>query len=310
MPEAENQVPETYVGYGTLSKKITKLLIYGGITSYLTFGYTTVHQDIDTSPVVRCLLVYIILSWCTRAVDVANIWIIIRHFGQTYHEKYWGSLQAENSFPFSVMAQAELGLYGLSIYFMTMFTPISPDNCGIFEDQRHGCISAQIITFFGWLHSAILMFVLLVLILICCCYGSIVCCKIYMDPEHQGRHQTIDIRIGGDRYGATGSGTYYQGSEDHNVDAQREILHRFGVLRNVIPVQIPGFSSDQTSCVICMNNFDDTTVGILECGHKFHRICVNQWISGHHNCPMCRREALGKSKPWASLGRRLVNKTK
>lgn len=44
--------------------------------------------------------------------------------------------------------------------------------------------------------------------------------------------------------------------------------------------------SNPTSCCICLN--DVTTGFVMECGHKFHCICIVRWVKEQTNCPMCR----------------------
>ena len=46
-------------------------------------------------------------------------------------------------------------------------------------------------------------------------------------------------------------------------------------------------SSD--NCCICMENLNDNNnIKILNCGHSFHRNCINQWNRNHPSCPLCR----------------------
>lgn len=40
-------------------------------------------------------------------------------------------------------------------------------------------------------------------------------------------------------------------------------------------------------CVICYVDDDQLPVGTLECTHRFHLGCINQWIEQSHNCPIC-----------------------
>ena len=42
-------------------------------------------------------------------------------------------------------------------------------------------------------------------------------------------------------------------------------------------------------CVICYDNFIDDKDGCkLECNHKFHNHCINEWIKSSKTCPVCR----------------------
>jgi E3 ubiquitin-protein ligase SHPRH len=43
-----------------------------------------------------------------------------------------------------------------------------------------------------------------------------------------------------------------------------------------------------TTCGICL---EDIEIGILTtCGHKYCKVCINQWWRSHRNCPMCKKK--------------------
>lgn len=46
-------------------------------------------------------------------------------------------------------------------------------------------------------------------------------------------------------------------------------------------------------CSICLDKFN---VGfykrILECGHSFHKKCVDKWLKTHTTCPICRKDVI------------------
>lgn len=43
-------------------------------------------------------------------------------------------------------------------------------------------------------------------------------------------------------------------------------------------------------CVICHEDFGKGKHAKLECGHKFHKKCIEEWlsVSAHKDCPVCR----------------------
>jgi uncharacterized membrane protein YgcG len=51
------------------------------------------------------------------------------------------------------------------------------------------------------------------------------------------------------------------------------------------------------SCIICLEDFkqndkknleEKDEISILECGHKFHRNCITDWLKKDESCPLCR----------------------
>uniref|UniRef100_A0A803L789 RING-type domain-containing protein n=1 Tax=Chenopodium quinoa TaxID=63459 RepID=A0A803L789_CHEQI len=77
----------------------------------------------------------------------------------------------------------------------------------------------------------------------------------------------------------------------------------------VIDVEkLQGISKNCADCVVCLEGFDaekeDNCGGfkVLEqCGHKFHGSCIDEWLSKHKTCPICRgvatRELTGPRPP-------------
>tara|TARA_B100001093_G_scaffold190978_1_gene183473 strand:- start:3901 stop:4401 length:501 start_codon:yes stop_codon:yes gene_type:complete len=43
-------------------------------------------------------------------------------------------------------------------------------------------------------------------------------------------------------------------------------------------------------CIICLNETDnyDYNLKKLKCNHKFHKDCIDDWLSKNKNCPICR----------------------
>ena len=44
-------------------------------------------------------------------------------------------------------------------------------------------------------------------------------------------------------------------------------------------------------CPICLINFKENNLIILNCGHKYHASCIFQTLAINHNkCPLCRKK--------------------
>ncbi|KAL8190531.1 UNVERIFIED_CONTAM: hypothetical protein K2H54_055386 [Gekko kuhli] len=49
---------------------------------------------------------------------------------------------------------------------------------------------------------------------------------------------------------------------------------------------------DNDPCVICHEELSTEEFSVLDCGHKFHKLCIGPWIKEHSTCPTCRRHVL------------------
>lgn len=50
-----------------------------------------------------------------------------------------------------------------------------------------------------------------------------------------------------------------------------------------------------TECSICLNEFDegDTVRRLTNCGHCFHKSCIDLWLLRRADCPLCKRPVKG-----------------
>lgn len=50
-------------------------------------------------------------------------------------------------------------------------------------------------------------------------------------------------------------------------------------------------------CIICMYNYQENQIlRKLGCGHKFHRVCIDEWLIKSYLCPVCRTDLMGTGK--------------
>jgi hypothetical protein len=50
-----------------------------------------------------------------------------------------------------------------------------------------------------------------------------------------------------------------------------------------------------THCLVCLSDFevDEEARKLINCGHLFHRICIDQWLTtGRNSCPLCRAQGV------------------
>ncbi|KAL7106164.1 hypothetical protein ACP275_07G094200 [Erythranthe tilingii] len=52
-------------------------------------------------------------------------------------------------------------------------------------------------------------------------------------------------------------------------------------------------------CAICLDGMchekDETSVGILGCGHEYHVCCIKRWLRVKNFCPLCKAVAIRTS---------------
>ncbi|XP_014680007.1 PREDICTED: RING finger protein 44-like [Priapulus caudatus] len=95
-----------------------------------------------------------------------------------------------------------------------------------------------------------------------------------------------------------------ENGEVENYEALLNLAERLGEakprgLTKVDIEQLPSYrfnasshQSDQTSCVVCMCDFEQRQLlRVLPCHHEFHAKCVDKWLKTNRTCPICRADA-------------------
>ncbi|XP_064413293.1 E3 ubiquitin-protein ligase TTC3 isoform X2 [Latimeria chalumnae] len=49
---------------------------------------------------------------------------------------------------------------------------------------------------------------------------------------------------------------------------------------------------EEDPCIICHDDLSQETLCVLECGHRFHKECIKEWLKKQSTCPTCRVHAL------------------
>ncbi|KAK4770517.1 hypothetical protein SAY87_031049 [Trapa incisa] len=72
--------------------------------------------------------------------------------------------------------------------------------------------------------------------------------------------------------------------------SEETILARLKQGKYVIAIDIPWQTEP---CCICQEDYNDgENLGILECGHDFHKDCIKQWLMNKNLCPICKTAGL------------------
>ncbi|KAK4871487.1 hypothetical protein RN001_015611 [Aquatica leii] len=55
-------------------------------------------------------------------------------------------------------------------------------------------------------------------------------------------------------------------------------------------------------CIICVCHFElNNKMRTLNCSHKFHRYCIDEWLVQSYKCPLCRIDLMGVGKVYKGL---------
>lgn len=90
------------------------------------------------------------------------------------------------------------------------------------------------------------------------------------------------------------------------------------IVRALPLLSYSGVGKEEAGCVVCLSEFEEkeTVKAIPACGHVFHPVCIDVWLSCHGSCPLCRstqlfalsscREVRGDIQGWAAEEQRGV----
>lgn len=88
-----------------------------------------------------------------------------------------------------------------------------------------------------------------------------------------------------------------------NRNAQRTSRQRTPASTQQMPIV-------RGDCPICIEPNNATNSIALNCGHGFHRECIQRWRSNNHNtCPTCRRVINGNRPYQPETGGKRIRKT-
>lgn len=77
-------------------------------------------------------------------------------------------------------------------------------------------------------------------------------------------------------------------------------------MRDLTTLEPNDNSEEEKICVICHQKIDENQIirKLNSCSHEFHVHCIDEWLSSHSNCPICRQNIRGESEqPQPSIRR-------
>ena len=63
-----------------------------------------------------------------------------------------------------------------------------------------------------------------------------------------------------------------------------------GIIHDRMEINDDGYhtSKEKEDCVICLDDAE-TEWRVLECHHRYHKKCIDNWITVRPKCPMCMK---------------------
>ncbi|TVU44699.1 hypothetical protein EJB05_04149, partial [Eragrostis curvula] len=119
------------------------------------------------------------------------------------------------------------------------------------------------------------------------------------EEETPSRRHHRHRRLGGNNDGEGGGAHEHDdvelGIDEATLKGYPEVV--YGEARKEAKASKKGTTC--TCCSICLDNYGDGDVlrMLPECGHLFHRECVDPWLRHHATCPVCRTSPLPSPMP-------------
>lgn len=74
-------------------------------------------------------------------------------------------------------------------------------------------------------------------------------------------------------------------SELRNVIAERDLESQSSLPH--------GIEVSSNACSICLSDYvEGETILMLPCRHNYHKACITEWLLGHTQCPLCKRDVM------------------
>ncbi|XP_040991596.1 RING-H2 finger protein ATL70-like [Juglans microcarpa x Juglans regia] len=124
---------------------------------------------------------------------------------------------------------------------------------------------------------------IIVAVIITMAMASYYCTRRYSGSETYNRNVSLTTSTTGD-IGSSRSVVI------EVIGLDEAALHRFPkLLYSQVKLNKAGDSTASACCSICLADYRDTDLLRLlpDCGHLFHRKCVDPWLRLHPTCPIC-----------------------
>jgi hypothetical protein len=258
----EDNLKTVYIGWKKLFSTIFSFLVSAGFNIYYTYSYVEVSPDLRNTTFFKCFLAMIIMQWIVLIDYFMKIVRVIEFFDHTIIESIWEKLQYSNIFPFTLLNWVTLGIMCLGCYFIKIFIPFRdcvnyPQTLGYYNV----CVSMKMISFFVMFAWCALALVFLIFL----CGGCCIICVRIVDDQHRAAVRRENLNFA----------TRY--------------------LRSYVPIPSPSRDIECSICKISVEEDGKKEWTKLACGHKFHALCITEWMKYAKTCPYCRRTILQPS---------------
>lgn len=276
---------------------------------YYTYSYTKIPESLIDHNVSQCFLAYIVMYWAQLIGNYINIQHVKNYYGIRMSKELFDYLNPLNRFPFTLIKLSNTACFGIGIYFVTMFSPISDNNCNIYDGYDHPCTSLQIISVFTLIFLGFLGFILsiVVLAIIFTCFYSprdayVLWCQCLGLTCFSCIKSCLDIfRVNNDTDNLNNpinpNNSNNQNNSNNSNNPNNSNNHWLNLLRNESMRLLPiSAAAPDGTCAICIDSKQDNQWITLSCNHSFHRDCIMTWFNSESQqlrsktCPLCRTE--------------------
>lgn len=106
------------------------------------------------------------------------------------------------------------------------------------------------------------------------------------DDDNDEDSDGEEVQDGEEEEDGEQEGEYYEEEEEEPQLSEEEIKQ---IINSYTAFRFEAKSQEDTTCAICMETLKTgEMVKSLQCSHKFHSKCINNWLLQKLQCPLCK----------------------
>jgi hypothetical protein len=153
------------------------VLVGAGLCALWAFALARMTSAELQSTTAKWFIAYVAF-WSANLARVTLQLIETRqHLGKSFSKQEWFEMTLSSRFPFNFLGCGGLGCYICGCYMLSLFTPISSNNCPGFETSASPvCAALQVITVITWIMVGLLGLLVVVYVFAGTCFCCLLAC--------------------------------------------------------------------------------------------------------------------------------------